>query len=384
MEGAGQRKLQAGVAKKIKNGARKIVFEKAEEARLAAFSAFKSLGLNIPHLSQAPLSIAGNNIPKRESSLSSGEESISSFAGIAHLKHTSSSEDRIEIAGVSKTVEQKSIENPTVLGSSVIIKTAGTTLVDIHRENPDTLKEGLNTHNHMLNVPTNDICKTNTSSPVQTPCTIEKGPRYAVSIPGGVDSFLDLWDASTDFFFDIHYNKKSELNSNAPFEIHGIAICWESSPVYYLNIPKDLFRDTCQGNNHPAENSVVIQPNVQVELAKKRWVRVGNVLGKKNVRKYTWNLKGQIQVLKLPAVSVNKLGSRQGGIKGLGLDLIDNVYFMFSPICVRNAIDMRIMAWILSPDDEKSSSSNLEKVIFINLSCFKFLSHALDQILLRY
>ncbi|GKG00408.1 hypothetical protein Tco_0302098, partial [Tanacetum coccineum] len=39
-----QRRIQFGVAKKIKNGACKIVLEKAEEARDAAFSAFKALG----------------------------------------------------------------------------------------------------------------------------------------------------------------------------------------------------------------------------------------------------------------------------------------------------------------------------------------------------
>nr|POE48267.1 helicase and polymerase-containing protein tebichi [Quercus suber] len=45
-EGSAQRRVQLGVAKKIKNGARKIVLDKAEEARVAAFSAFKSLGFN--------------------------------------------------------------------------------------------------------------------------------------------------------------------------------------------------------------------------------------------------------------------------------------------------------------------------------------------------
>ncbi|XP_065622903.1 helicase and polymerase-containing protein TEBICHI isoform X1 [Quercus suber] len=51
-EGSAQRRVQLGVAKKIKNGARKIVLDKAEEARVAAFSAFKSLGFNVQHISQ--------------------------------------------------------------------------------------------------------------------------------------------------------------------------------------------------------------------------------------------------------------------------------------------------------------------------------------------
>nr|GEU30877.1 helicase and polymerase-containing protein TEBICHI [Tanacetum cinerariifolium] len=40
-----QRRIQFGVAKKIKNGSRKIVLEKAEEARDVGFSAFKALGV---------------------------------------------------------------------------------------------------------------------------------------------------------------------------------------------------------------------------------------------------------------------------------------------------------------------------------------------------
>lgn len=51
-ENSAQRRIQLGVAKKIKNGARKIVLDKAEEARVAAFSAFKSLGLDIPEFSR--------------------------------------------------------------------------------------------------------------------------------------------------------------------------------------------------------------------------------------------------------------------------------------------------------------------------------------------
>ncbi|WZZ24165.1 hypothetical protein YC2023_007566 [Brassica napus] len=43
VQGTGQKRIQLGLAKKIKNGARKIVLEKAEEARAAAFSALSRL-----------------------------------------------------------------------------------------------------------------------------------------------------------------------------------------------------------------------------------------------------------------------------------------------------------------------------------------------------
>ncbi|XP_059445323.1 helicase and polymerase-containing protein TEBICHI-like [Corylus avellana] len=55
-EGSAQTRVQLGEAKKIKSGARKIVLDKAEEARIVAFSAFKSLGFDFPHFSQPILS----------------------------------------------------------------------------------------------------------------------------------------------------------------------------------------------------------------------------------------------------------------------------------------------------------------------------------------
>jgi DNA polymerase theta len=54
--------VQLGIVKKIKNGARKIVLDKAEEARVIAFAAFKSLGFNVPQFSPRLLSNAPENL----------------------------------------------------------------------------------------------------------------------------------------------------------------------------------------------------------------------------------------------------------------------------------------------------------------------------------
>nr|GEX05079.1 helicase and polymerase-containing protein TEBICHI [Tanacetum cinerariifolium] len=51
----------------------------------------------------------------------------------------------------------------------------------------------------------------------------KKGPMSVVNTPGGFDSFLNMWDIVNKFFFDIHYNKQSELHTIAPFELQGIA-----------------------------------------------------------------------------------------------------------------------------------------------------------------
>ncbi|CAD6339394.1 unnamed protein product [Miscanthus lutarioriparius] len=62
---SGLRRMQFGIAKKIKNGARKIVLEEAEAARVAAFSAFKSLGVEVPQFTAPPLA-AIEDYPTRD------------------------------------------------------------------------------------------------------------------------------------------------------------------------------------------------------------------------------------------------------------------------------------------------------------------------------
>lgn len=397
MEGTAQRKIEVGVAKKIKNGARKIVLDKAEEARVAALSAFKSLGLDVAQFSR-PL-----KAPQKESTLSSEEDSTSSYAVLRNSKNILDAPS----FGDRRVEGDESMDPPPAgFASSVKEKSAGNTQGKMLMEKPVLLGDWSNTLNDKRRITNNCITNTYgfTSHPLtdvsdvknqfnehvdhvgeQQPeneniCTgnrenkLEKGPVNAVGFPGGLDSFLDLWGATTEFFFDIHFTKKSELNSIAPFEIHGIAICWKNSPVYYLNIPKDLFRYSSKGNDHSMGSKDVLPSNLQVEMAKKRWTKIGALMGRKDVKKFTWNLKVQIQVLKSPAVSVHKFSSPHGGIKNLGLDLIDNSYFMFSPAYVRSAIDMCVVAWILSPDEERSSYPNLEKVT-LWLVWFYFLKH---------
>lgn len=371
--GSGQRKVQLGVAKKIKNGARKIVLEKAEEARVAAFSAFKSLGLDVAQFSQPFMA------PQKEATSSSGEESTSSFALLQHSKTILDPpllEDR-------HADGEKAIDPPPA--GSVKAKSGVPTQGEMLMEKPGFPDHQFNTTDYSTSITTNCISNIKGFAPhplkyagdienqlkgvgdhqSKNENKQEKGPVNAVSFLGGLGSFLDLWSAKTEFFFDIHFTKKSEFNNIAPFELHGIAICWENSPVYYLNIPKDLSCHACKGNDNSIGIKDTLTPNLRVEVAKKRWDRIGAIMGRKDVKKFTWNLKIQIEVLKRAAVSVHNFCSPRGGIKSLGLDLIDNSYFMFSSVHVRNAIDMSVVSWILSPDEEKSSCPNLEKVILL-------------------
>lgn len=196
---------------------------------------------------------------------------------------------------------------------------------------------------------------------------LESGPVCAINIPGGIDSFFDLWDTAFEFFFDIHYNKRAEINTVVPFEMHGIAICWENSPVYYLNIPKDLlWSEKSRKNKSSPSISATDTRDPPLdnwfEVVNCRWKRFSDIMGKRSVRKFTWNLKVQIQVLKKAVISVQRFGWPNLAGKIIGTELIDGSYLQLSSVCVKDAIDMCIASWILWPDEERNSYPNLEKV----------------------
>ncbi|CAL5327760.1 unnamed protein product [Camellia sinensis] len=367
-----QRRIQLGVAKKIKNGARKIVLDKAEEARVAAFTAFKSLGLDVPQLPQPVLKAAGDATQKGVTT-SSGEESTSSFVGVQHTEHVSAKSTLVRCENFDKvTIEigqEKSAKTIGVgLGTPHEAKSTGTMQTNFGAENPAAVVEGPGTLGevntiieHINNADTsfsslvrttgNEIRKVDKYCDLgeqeqndrETACldnkenASEKGPVNAVNTPGGFDSFLDLWDSTREFYFDIHFNKRSEVNSTVPFEIHGIAICWGNSPVYYVNLPKDIFWFDSRRNDSlsisiSGDGSDVLAPKHQFEVAKQRWSRIVMIMGKKDVRKFTWNLKIQIQVLKIPAVSIQRLGSLNLAVKNMGLELKDSIYYLLHPV----------------------------------------------------
>ncbi|KAL5850413.1 hypothetical protein ACOSQ3_008468 [Xanthoceras sorbifolium] len=409
-EGSAQRRLQLGVAKKIKNGARKIVLEKAEEARAAAFSAFKSLGLNVPQFSRPLLSTAPDNSSRQEAATTfSGDDTSSSFAGLVQVEHVSvkpsirASENCQKFA--SKGAGQKLTKTSDGgLVASVETDSNNALQGNFRAENSTVPVLGSVTDGAELNINVDDIRNAVTTLSTQVgkidngtmapdghldlevqvrpnrdlhlvskDSASKKGPISAINTPGGFDCFLDLWEATREFYFDIHYTKRSEVNSVAPFEIHGLAICWENSPVYYINVPKDLLwsenrrnADLCNSGSSDKGND--LPPEHWLEIMKKRWNKVGVIMENKDVRKFTWNLKVQIQMLKCAAVSIQRFGSLNPVGNNVGLEVIDSLYLLLSPVHVKNAIDMCIVAWILWPDEERSSNPNLEKEVKKRLS----------------
>ncbi|WCJ18322.1 DNA polymerase I [Euphorbia peplus] len=298
-EGSAQRRLQIGVAKKIKNGARKIVLDKAEEARAAAFSAFKSLGLDVSQFSR-PLISNGGFGEQDAGNNSCGDGTSNVFS----------------LYDVVKTLDASLVAPAEIHSSALVQCSFGPANSDVQMEN--SLKHG------------------------------------------GFDSFLAIWEIVPQFYFDLHYNKKSVVNPIMPFEVHGMAICWENSPVYYVNLPKDLLWVDNQKNAPLPEN--------WLEIFRRRWKRIGAIMGKKEVTKFTWNLKIQIQVLKHAAIPIQRFGCLNLSAKSFNLEDIDSTHFLLPLINIDEVIDLCIMTCILWPDEERSSNPNLEKEVKKRLS----------------
>ncbi|KEH16134.1 DNA polymerase theta-like protein [Medicago truncatula] len=377
-EGSAQRSLQFGVAKKIKNGARKIVLDKAEEARIAAFSACKSLGYDVPQFAP-PISTALCNSIRKEVGISSGSDTAdtshsfidanhignSNVAALEKEKDLIKSSDRsalVSVEGKSDSMKPHSlstvpvvvptINEPSMAFGPAKIPDVTTLSVHLQKQNDKSIMhngchaQGTGEQNHRGNLASGNMINTS-----------RKGPINAVSSPGGLD---------------IHCIKRLELHSAAPFEIHGIAICWENSPMYYINLPRDILLSENRKDDSFSLTACSSKQRVSSSNSKQdsmhRWSRISKIIEKKEVRKFTWNLKVQIQVLKKPSVSVQRFGSLDTIDKNMHLEVVDNSYILLPPIHVKDAIDMCIVAWILLPDEESSSSPNLDKEVKKRLS----------------
>lgn len=375
-----------GLAKKIKNGARKIVLEKAEEARAAAFSAFKSLGLDVHELSK-PLPSAPARSPNGQETT---ERDISRGSvdhdGLQHVPGKSSIEGHMECENfdtdnhrekprevVGATLGVSSDDNltsrlPNFQPIGTTVGTHGPNAVSILSSDsfPITvyddreIKPEDNVDQHLTR---------NSHIPLSNKDgTGEKGPITAGNISGGFESFLELWESAGDFFFDIHYKKLQDLNSRISYEIHGIAICWNSSPVYYVNLNKDLPNLECVEKQKLIEDAVVGKNEVlathnMFDVIKSRWNRISKIMGNVSTRKFTWNLKGQIQVLKSPAISIQRCTRLNLAEGTRDLELVDGSWLMMPPLRIGHTIDMSIVTWILWPDEERHSNPNIDKVI---------------------
>ncbi|XBJ11452.1 hypothetical protein VPH35_016147 [Triticum aestivum] len=325
---SGLRRMQFGIAKKIKNGARRIVLEEAEAARVAAFSAFKSLGVEVPQFT-TPLLPASEDSPPRD---------VMVFPGAGHAK-------------CHESVLGAHVGDERNICSDYVPQRASTEIVgeDMHPVSTIHIKESQGIANSV------NIASMQEASPLSTLPSrnvADKGPVNAHNFPGGFDGFLDQWSSVDEFSFDLHFVKRSSKLSLTIFEILGLAVCWENSPVYYCNFPKDL---TPTGSNDSVE---------LWEGFRKRWSRIVGIMQQKSVKKTTWNLKNQIQALKSPCVSCQRLARLHLDPKTLNnIEVLDSTYVLLPPISVYNGLDICLVAWILWPDEESKTVPNLEKLV---------------------
>ncbi|KAG9455791.1 hypothetical protein H6P81_000299 [Aristolochia fimbriata] len=372
--------VQLGLAKKIKNGARKIVLAQAEEARLAAFSAFKSLGFVVPQIS-SPFLTAGNSA--MQVFKSSSDDTSKSIEEIEPGKDVQNVAESVEVVDTMKNGSSDKSEDKKFNDAKGFNDTKGDLMADPSAgcalTHGDEVKSTCQEVKIVL--VNEEICDSKSNSQEQNVVRSSKkksgsmtrnnlinGPVNANSISGGFDSFLDMWDTVNEFFFDVHFTRRSE-RFRAPFEIHGLAVCWENSPVYYINISKDLVtpggREYCETTGRGKAKSEVSAS--WGEVVSSRWDRVSKIMEKKDAKKITWNLKIQIQVLEKPGISVQRLGVSRIGHEETGIELVDNLYILPS-IFVTNAVDICVVSWILWPDEESSSTQNLEKEVKKRLS----------------
>ncbi|CAN6470815.1 unnamed protein product [Victoria cruziana] len=435
-QGTALQRMQFGIAKKIKAGARKIVLEQAEQARAAAFSALKSLGVSVPLLAEPLVSSAAIDVAEEEAVLpiKYADGSVCNFAG-SHGSHIVNAEPAVEIigSGSGNTVqfeaqgrrhdltdqcellpaEEGVCSKDLVLLNrthcvdrgvrattcnvlvNVEATTEGATLASdatckmkdedlehaasIYPVSASVVKEAeFSVHDDLIlhrqqEHEGNDRCSFNFHDS-KIP---DRGPVNAGSLFGNLDSFLLLWEKVGEFYFDIHFSKVSELNCIVSFELHGIAVCWKDSPVYYINFAKDLLpskelaEESCGlGKSLDSEENLARSFKNTWELFKTRWNRISSIMAKTGVNKVAWNLKFQIQALQKPGLSVKRISGFDIKHNDWMNDfkLVDNSYFLLSPILIRDGIDIGIVVWLLWPDEESCSNPNLEKVVKKRLS----------------
>ncbi|XP_024542477.1 helicase and polymerase-containing protein TEBICHI-like isoform X1 [Selaginella moellendorffii] len=190
-----QQWMYAAAAKKIKNGARRIVLDRAEEARIAAFSAFQALGATIPHsLSQSLY--ARVQRPEAETD----EMAISPRQGEGKADvHSTDKENR------PVNMQENGNHGSNAFGGSLI-------------------KQDINAQ------PVQQIQKCE---------VLDNGPvDFEKMEPTAREAFFQAWQGSQDFFFDLHF----EDQRGAFSKIFGFAVCWQESPVYYVRVVEESWR----------------------------------------------------------------------------------------------------------------------------------------------
>ena len=315
-------RVQMGMARKIQNGARKLVLERAEEARIAAFSALRSLGVDVPAaLSQ---SLAENSaLAKRQIELD--DEGSSSFNIVQNdLKKEASKQ--IVFPVINEPLEPQLCNKPW--------------LAPCQSEQPKDAQNVLHT------------CQNNSGEAymISSNNGIDMGPIDVDDLNGGFGEFLSLWQERRDFFFDLHFSPCKD--SATLVDVRGIAICWTGSPIYYVSF----------GDAISSKRKNLMSETLCIEM-KDRWEKLGIIFSKERVLKVTWNWQSQAIAFKYPSFC---LVQRQVGQLISGMFEPGSTGKQMIRLCPLNLteppVDIRLAAWLLWPDEESTQSLSLEQV----------------------
>ncbi|PKU62051.1 helicase and polymerase-containing protein TEBICHI isoform X1 [Dendrobium catenatum] len=393
-EGLAKKRIRMGVAKKIKNASRKILLDKAEEASVAAFSAFKSLGINIPQISRPMLSKIAESF-EHGSTTSKSAESLFDRSTSQDRKATRYPAEDNKIMVLDNSSEEIVVQKLSKKKDGTMLTTGEMR----HNHNMDKALVKFNSDQLLDNLvkpmgassptlgPANEVHivkhdSDNKEKDMEQTLTIhsnarrfDKGPSCASTFPGGFDSFLEQWDLKREFYFDLHYSKLPDQNSSLRFEVFGLAICWENSPIYYVNFLRDFLPCKMESSYHDEltnREGGIIKNLASFDIwsfAKSRWEKLGKIVSKNGSRKLCWNLKTQIQVLKFPCISLQRFNRLGLELKMLNdTELIGSSYILLPTISVHDGIDLCLMTWSLWPDDESKSAPSLEKLAKKRLS----------------
>eukprot|EP00897_Mesotaenium_endlicherianum_P007786 jgi/Mesen1/7035/ME000366S06241 len=293
---------------------------------------------------------------------------------------------------------------------------------------------------------------------------VESGPVHVDTMPGGFDAFLKSWDSVQEFCFDLHLNQIPEKLGEAPpgpWEVEGVAVCWRSSPVFYVPVVqkaakpsrgkaapgRENERQSAEAHGGARQSAGVSSGQAQAEQEHRggsdlggavdresgakgdreralqdvtdRWGRIAAVLSKAYAVKVGWDVKRQLKALSRPAARRSQtmplatgptpagIGCKQGpcgtdtghevfdcmkadAVGGPGVSVgalaaveaeqgrdrcnevprlpgaapapVTELVELAAVDLADPLVDMRVVVWILFPDEENLPSIPLEKV----------------------
>ncbi|KAG0620039.1 hypothetical protein M758_4G184200 [Ceratodon purpureus] len=403
----GQQFLQMGIARKIKNGARRLALDRAEEARAAAFSAYEALGVKVPAALALPMvgtldeddaQVApAISFPSMMAALSVGVElKTAEVPAGSETKTQLASEIDEEsdmllqrLESIPSFRDHKPTSSAPAADKSMLGKTADNIDSDMAPHHPVLEKsteislQPVGEACHEVQIPK---CKEDGSAkgslftgsllaqqefavdePVDDYYMLPtRGPLDVDKLVGGFDEFVTKWQGVDEFAFDVHF-KNQKGGVPELFEMMGVAVCWKDSPVYYVNL-STVYKSSQQlasSKNCSDEKTVIREAETALIESQARWRTVGTMLSNTGVRKIAWDLKIQLQALNNPclhAQSTKPMAETECSL--LDAKTKDGQIIALPSLKLQGpVIDIRVAAWLLWPDEESARPLTLEQEV---------------------